>query len=198
MTISFTVNGSVFYPKSVSRGILSTTLNGSGERIINILFNKESLPSSDSVLTNVKGILQLDTVISSTLNWQKPQWNSIPYATIQNFDGAITLDICEVGGQRLILNGTAPQLLLMHPNPAQSGAGVQIQFPINRLGKYTVRLLTMNGKNLKETSLLFNDIRALGQIHNMQLNIQDIASGTYFMTVTHEGHIMTEQLIIIP
>jgi hypothetical protein len=198
MNISFSINGSVFYPKSASKGSLSSTLDGSGNRIININFTKVPLSINDSVLTTISGIIQLDTIAVAPLKWLPIRWNTTPYASINSKDGMIELELCEIGGKRLILNGITPQFLAIFPNPLQSGTDVQIQFPINRLGKYSVALSDISGRLINEKSLEFNDIHSLGKHHLMQLEVRNIVSGTYFMTISLDGQQMTEQLIIVP
>jgi hypothetical protein len=198
MTISFSVNGKVFYPKSTNNGTLSSTLDANGNRIVNVRFNAIPLSGNDSVLTTIKGIIQLDTITQAPLTWNPVQWNTAPFASINAIDGSIELEICEVGGERLIINGLPPQFLLMYPNPVESGNGVQVQFPINRLGNYDIVLSDMQGRSLQEKSITFNDIQSLGSIYLLQLQMSNLASGTYFVSLCHEGMHMTEQLIIVP
>ena len=198
MTISFTVNGSVFYPKNASKGILSSTVDASGNRIVNVQFTKVPLSVNDSILTTVSGIIQLDSMITTPLKWLPVTWNSTPFALINTIDGNIELDICEVGGKRLIINGMSPQLLQMFPNPTHSGKDVQIQFPINRLGTYLVILSDISGRIIEEKSIEFNDIQNLGMMHLMQLQVKSLAAGTYFLSISLDGQRMTEQLIIVP
>ena len=198
MTISFTVNGAVFYPKRASKGILSSTIDASGNRIVNVQFTKVPLSVKDSILTTVSGIIQLDSMITTPLKWLPATWNSTPFALINTIDGNIELDICEVGGKRLIINGMSPQLLQMFPNPTHSGKDVQIQFPINRLGTYSVMLSDVSGRTIEEKSVEFNDIQNLGNMHLMQLQVRSLAAGTYFMSISLDGQRMTEQLIIVP
>lgn len=198
MTISFMVNGAVFYPKRASKGILSSTVDASGNRIVNVQFTKVPLSVNDSILTTVSGIIQLDSMITTPLKWLPARWNSTPFALINTIDGNIELDICEVGGKRLIINGMSPQLLQMFPNPTHSSKDVQIQFPINRLGKYSVMLSDVSGRIIEEKSIEFNDIQNLGNMHLMQLQVKSLAAGTYFMSISLDGQRMTEQLIIVP
>jgi hypothetical protein len=198
MTISFSVNGKVFYPKSTNNGTLSSTLDANGNRIVNVRFNAIPLSGNDSILTTIKGIIQLDTITQAPLTWNPVQWNTAPYASINAIDGSIELEICEVGGERLIINGLPPQFLLMYPNPVESGNGVQVQFPINRLGNYDIVLSDMQGRSLQEKSITFNDIQSLGSIYLLQLQMSNLASGTYFVSLCHEGMQITEQLIIVP
>ena len=198
MTISFTVNGSVFYPKYASKGILSSTVDASGNRIVNVQFTKVPLSVNDSILTTVSGIIQLDSLITTPLKWLPAKWNSTPFALINTNDGNIELDICEVGGKRLIINGMSPQLLQIFPNPTHSSKDVQIQFPINRLGTYSVMLSDVSGRTIEEKSIEFNDIQNLGNMHLMQLQVKSLAAGTYFLSISLDGQRMTEQLIIVP
>ena len=198
MTISFTVNGAVFYPKKASKGILSSTVDASGNRIVSVQFTKDPLSINDSILTTVSGIIQLDSMIATPLKWLPAKWNSTPFALINTIDGNIELDICEVGGKRLIINGMSPTLLQMFPNPTHSGKDVQIQFPINRLGRYSVMLTDVSGRIIEEKSIEFNDIQNLGIMHLMQLQVRSLVAGTYFMTISLDGQRMTEQLIIVP
>ena len=198
MTISFTVNGSVFYPKNASKGILSSTVDASGNRIVNVQFTKVPLSVNDSILTTVSGIIQLDSLITTPLKWLPAKWNSTPFALISTIDGNIELDICEVGGKRLIINGMSPQLLQIFPNPTHSNKDVQIQFPINRLGTYSVMLSDVSGRTIEEKSIEFNDIQNLGNMHLMQLQVKSLAAGTYFLSISLDGQRMTEQLIIVP
>jgi hypothetical protein len=198
MTISFTVNGSIFYPKKATKGILSSIVDANGNRIVSVQFTKDPLPINDSILTTVSGIIQLDSMIATPLKWLPAKWNSTPFALINTIDGNIELDICEVGGKRLIINGMSPTLLQMFPNPTHSGKDVQIQFPINRLGRYSVMLTDVSGRIIEEKSIEFNDIHSLGLMHLMQLQVRNLVAGTYFMTISLDGQRMTEQLIIVP
>jgi len=198
MTISFTVNGAIFYPKKATKGILSSTVDANGNRIISVQFAKDPLSVNDSILTTVSGIIQLDTMIATPLKWLPAKWNSTPFALINTVDGNIKLDICEVGGKRLIINGMSPTLLQMFPNPTHSGKDVQIQFPINRLGRYSVILTDVSGRIIEEKSIEFNDIHSLGLMHMMQLQVRSLVAGTYFMTISLDGQRMTEQLLIVP
>ena len=198
MTIAFSVEGSVFYPKSVSRGILTSALDPNGKRIIQIRFTKDPLSVKDSILTTVKGIIQLDTLTNASLSWLPVQWNTNPYAMISTQNGNIELDICEVGGKRLVNNGMPPVFMQLLPNPNQAGQDVQLQFPIHRLGNYSVILTDLRGKIVVEKSIEFNDIQILGNKHSMQLPVQSLGSGMYFLTISLDGNQMTEQLIIVP
>lgn len=198
MTIAFSVEGSVFYPKSVSRGILTGALDPNGKRIIQIRFTKDPLSFKDSILTTVKGIIQLDTLTNASLSWLPVLWNTNPYAMISTQSGNIELDICEVGGKRLVNNGMSPVFMQLLPNPNQAGQDVQLQFPIHRLGNYSVILTDLTGKIIVEKSIEFNDIQILGNKHSMQLPVKSLRSGMYFLTISLDGNQMTEQLIIVP
>jgi len=198
MSIAFSVEGSVFYPKSVSRGILTSALDPNGKRIIQIQFTKDPLSVKDSILTTIKGIIQLDTLTNASLSWLPVQWNTNPYAMISTQNGNIELDICEVGGKRLVNNGMSPVFMQLLPNPNQVGQDVQLQFPIHRLGNYSVILTDLTGKIVVEKSIEFNDIQILGNKHSMQLPVKSLGSGMYFLTISLDGNQMTEQLIIVP
>ena len=199
MKISFAVNGSLFYPLSSSKGSMSSMLDANGKRIINVTFDKTPIVSTDSILTIINGIIQLDTITSSPLEWYPLRWNTaVPYATTIFINGNILLDICEIGGQRLILNGTTPFMLKAFPNPISSGQSVQVQFPIHRLGKYGISIIDMTGKLLQTHTLVFNDVQQLGKQYQLSINAHDLASGSYLLSVSLDGIQLTERLMIIP
>jgi len=199
MTISFTVNGTVFYPNKASKGILSSTVDASGNRIVNVQFTKVPLSVNDSILTTVSGIIQLDTVTSASLNWLPVQWNGAQNADISFNDGIIELEVCEKGdGKRLIINGKTPLALKVFPNPTHSYDDLSIEFPIVRTGTYLCTIRDIHGKVMKLTTIEFNDLQSLGKNHSVQFNTDGLSSGTYFICVQFEGIVLTERLMVLP
>jgi hypothetical protein len=199
MTISFSINGSMFYPKSASKGNLSSTLDANGRRIINVSFNKELLSSKDSLLTIVKGFIQLDTFPSSTIQWQPAKWNSIPYALIKSVDGNLELDLCEEGdGKRLIINGQSPVFLKVFPNPIDNSSQIMIDFPIHRIGMYECTIRNIHGKELHSSIMEFNDLQSIGMQHSLKIDASSLTAGTYFISLIFEGSVLTERLLVLP
>ncbi|MGA1278341.1 MAG: hypothetical protein ACO30P_07970 [Candidatus Kapaibacteriota bacterium] len=199
MSVSFSINGSVFYPKSASKGNLSSTLDANGRRIINVSFNKELLSSKDSLLTIVKGFIQLDTFPSSTIQWQPAKWNSIPYALIKSVDGNLELDLCEEGdGKRLIINGQSPVFLKVFPNPIDNSSQIMIDFPIHRIGMYECTIRNIHGKELHSSIMEFNDLQSIGMQHSLKIDASSLTAGTYFISLIFEGSVLTERLLVLP
>ena len=199
MTLSFKVNGAFFYPKSTTDGMMSSYLDQSGNRVINIALNNTVISRYDSLLTTISGIIQLDTVTSATLNWLPVQWNGAQNADISFNDGIIELEVCEKGdGKRLIINGKTPLALKVFPNPTHSSDDVSIEFPIVRTGTYLCTIRDIHGKVMKLTTIEFNELQSLGKNHSIQLNTDGLSSGTYFICVQFEGIVLTERLMVLP
>lgn len=199
MILSFKVNGAFFYPKKTTHGTLSSYLDGNGNRIISIAFKNSIISRNDSLLTTLSGIIQLDTMASTTLNWLPVQWNTTPNATITFIDGTIELEVCEQGdGKRFIINGKAPLALKVFPNPTHAANEVSIEFPIVRIGTYICSIRDIHGKILQLKTIEFNDLQSLGKLQSVHVNTDDLATGTYFISVQFEGIVLTERLLVLP
>lgn len=199
MSISFSINGLLFYPKNASKGTLSSTLDPNGKRIISVSFNKELLSPTDSLLTTISGIIQLDTVGSSSITWLPVKWNAFPYAQVITTNGNVELELCEKGdGKRFIINGKTPTLFSIFPNPASNTSIIHLDIPIKRLGTYTCIIRDLNGKHMHLSHFSCSNMNLLGTQYSLEMNTNGLSAGTYYISIECEGTIVTERLVIVP
>jgi len=85
---------------------------------------------------------------------------------------------------------TATPNIAIYPNPASEKVAVKVKLS-NFEGTTSVRLVTLNGKMIRETQHFINDKNT-----SVDLSIKDLSAGVYFVVVTNNDAILTRKLII--
>jgi hypothetical protein len=194
-SIAFQTDSRLFYPKSASRGRLTSSILPGNRRQIQVQFDTISLLPQDSILTSINGLLQLDQVEIDTINWQGLIWNGPVLASDSLLPGLLDLSLCEAGGKRLIKEINT--LIQLKAISGTAGDKSTIYIPVKELGPYQLLISDVSGHIISQYSWKEDHVQDLGTQRIYQID-NGLSAGVYFIQLRTSSGIESARLIILP
>lgn len=188
ITVAF--NGSLFYPRSVTRGrIASSTLVGS-ERRVTIELGREDFAAAGDVVTTIVGNAMLGNALETPITVTSMIWNGTPI-TPDIAPGRLALTgVCSTANGPRLLNPSGFGINKIAPNPASGPVSVAIRS--GGPGIHVVDVYSRLGELLSSTPW---ESTAADQEHTIALP-GELQSGAYEVVLRSGTHRDTETLFI--
>ncbi|GBE30759.1 hypothetical protein BMS3Bbin04_01795 [bacterium BMS3Bbin04] len=166
-------------------------------------YDSADMTLDDTVPTNLSGGWSLaagndgifiGSAISNTIQYNAFDWSG--YQTISSFDGAVaSLVYYEMADLSVTddfqLAPTTFELSPAWPNPFNASATVELT--LDRPRNPTVTLYDLLGRQI---GLLHSGMLSTGN-HLIQVNAQNLSSGTYFIAVQADGQVVTQRITLV-
>jgi hypothetical protein len=196
LTISF--NSTLFFPKSVDGGTITSNEITGGQRVITISLDGTALTNPNGVLATLVGDVLLGNALSTPLNIDSVDYgNLLVNPTLVN--GSLTLDsVCMQGGARLLSLANSAKIRWIVPNPSgTSTAQPIVQVETSERVETFLEVYTQDGTRLHSfawTPERERDERG-GVIRDIALP-NDLPSGIYLVVLrTASSHDATTFII---
>ncbi|MFC2130222.1 choice-of-anchor D domain-containing protein [Bacteroidota bacterium] len=186
-------NASLFLPRSVSNNgsLISSFIDGDGNRIIEISADNLDINDNDSVLTEIIGDILLGNVQMTPLEWDTLYISpDTIFAPILPEDGELNLIICREGQPRL-LRSAEPTMLMANPNPASSV--LTISGNVLESGLHRLELVDIRGNRKHLYSWEVDDDKVIDYI----IDLQGLSSGMYYLILRSPARIKAVPVFII-
>ncbi len=184
VNMKFEWNATMFLPKSVTNGTITGNNINSNTRIVSVLMDSVKIKTEDTPMTEIIGatLLGNDKTTPLKIVNEDFSWEPRGAASDTSFiDGNLSVEICEEGGDRLLIYKDNIPGIVASPNPVTDK--VQIEITAIESGVHELFISTTNGEMIKLRE--WKHTNAHNGVYELEDSLSEYASGLYFLI--HRG-----------
>jgi hypothetical protein len=193
MTFKLKFNRSIYFPTDILDGNLIENYLQGNERIIKVFLNNVSISNTDTIVSYLNGSTLLgDSIITpiefDSLNVSQPELIS----TLKSSNGSLSIEICNQGGDRLLINGFSPASIIAIPNPVNDVFIVKVK--ALEKGSHILSIIDLQGNK----SLIHNWYNNNpGDEISVSVDAHKFSSGLYYLELKAPTQVKVINLNII-
>jgi len=193
ITAKLTFNSSVFIPRRITGNgnLISSMVDGVGNRIIEFSAQNLQISDTDSILTEIVGDALLWDIESTPLVMSdfKITPDTI-FAPIYPENGELRLKICKEGGDRLLYRGKAINLFA-NPNPVSSN--LIIKGNLLESGLHSIELMDISGK----ANIIWEWNSENDKEFEFNFDVRMLSSGMYYLVLRTPERVSVVPVFIV-
>lgn len=190
VTLTVGFNGTLFFPRSVSRGRITDNRLDGGERRVTIELDRAALAGAGDLLTTITGNAMLGNALETPITVVAMTWNGTPTAP-SAAPGRLSLTgICMTGDGPRLLDAQISGIYRIAPNPATGPATVDVRAA--ERGTHVLEVYSLAGDLVFEARW-----ESAGGDATRQIVLPaELPSGAYQVVLRSPSHRDTETLFI--
>jgi hypothetical protein len=191
-TADLNMNYSLFYPNSFDKGTFTHLLdNGTRTISLDVDLGGLTLSSTEQVIASITGATLLGNSDKTDIVWDNFVWTSGQLITPQLVDGALEIEICREGGDRLVSQSSAFSLA-SDPNPADKSFNIVASSPEG--GIHRLQLMNTQGRVVRE--FVWNNSKDNSNRFETMVDASGLASGMYFAVLKTPNRAKTITILL--
>ena len=184
-------NRTVFHPENIQNGDFIRNEYDQDDLVLVVNTNQITVSPNDSLLFSLDGAALLGQIRRSDLVIDNVSLNDSRFVGVNVTNGSIELDICEEGGERLILNNDQIALDLIISNDLTD---LLLEMRLLEAGQHVLSISSLNGK--RKILHTFNRKIDDNNIMNFTIQKNELVPGVYFLELKGPWRSVTKKVII--
>ena len=190
-TIRFKKNA--YYPRTYRNvKVLKDTINESDERIIQISRDDITLTNDTTLLMEMSGLVMNCDSGYTYFFIDDFDWRNTMINIEREHGWLVVYGLCQQ--QLSLIEPMEPSQMSIIPNPADDMAEIDIETEI--AGKYHLSIVNQIGEEIYKKSWIFDHQENKKYTKNISIELNDVASGVYYVLLRSGSGVISKEMII--